>query len=304
MIIDAFPFCDEIDMLELRLGQLYPYVDKFLLVETNLTYRGQEKPLHYQQNKDLFIRWSDKIIAVDSKTPKMGAWYFEIEQRNVLADVVRSLNPDPEDTIVFSDCDEIPNPKVIMDYTPDLGMRNLKQYTFYYNYNHLFNYGSRAWSRARIGRVIDFLQWGAYEFRQGPRDLDPTFPSLEDGGWHGSYFSLIPKIRKKVDSISHDDLSPYIHARTNQQLAEDVFYGRDLFHRQGVADAERWGTYDTRLPSYFLSNVDRFKMFTNEWQYTENRKLLNSPIEPIYTEPPAMPPVRKTRPILRPLTKR
>lgn len=307
MIIDAFPFNDELDMLELRLGQLDSVVDKFVLVETNLTYRGAEKPLYYQQNKGLFEKWNHKIVAVDANTPRQGAWYFEIAQRNVLTDVIRGLNPNEDDTIVFSDCDEIPNPEVVKAYTPDLGLRNLKQYTFYYNYNHLFNYGHRSWSRARIGRVQDFYHWGAYEFRQGPRDLDPTFPSLENGGWHGSYFGLLPKIRRKVDSISHDDLAPFIHSRTDQQLAEDIFYGRDLYHRQGVGDAQHWSINDPRLPSYFLSNRERFKMFTNEFQYTENRRLLETAPQhvpvPVVVKPTGGY-IAVSHPLRRPLTKR
>ena len=308
MIIDAFPFNDELDMLELRLGQLDEVVDKFVLVETNLTYRGTPKPLYYQENKHLFEKWNHKIIAVDANTPRQGSWYFEMAQRNVLTDVVRNLGPGLDDTIVFSDCDEIPNPEVVKAYTPDLGLRNLKQYTFYYNYNHMFNYGDRSWSRARIGRVQDFYQWGPYEFRQGPRDLDPSYPSLENGGWHGSYFGLIDKIRRKVDSISHDDLSPFIHSRTDQQLAEDIFYGRDLYHRAGIPDAQRWETYDLRLPSYFRSNIERFVMFTNEYQYIHNRNRVLSPTQhvpvPFVQPPPFAPLPRRAGAPVRPLTRR
>jgi len=303
MIIDAFPFCDELDMLELRLGQLDSVVDKFVLVETNLTYRGAPKPLYYQENKQLFSRWNHKIVAVNSNTSRMGAWYFEIEQRNVLKGVIKDLNPNENDTIVFSDCDEIPNPEIVKNYTPDLGLRNLKQFTFYYNFNHMFNYGDRSWSRARIGRVSDFDYYGPYEFRQGPHDLDPSHPSLENGGWHASYFGLLPKIRKKVDSISHDDLSPFIHSRTNLELAQDIFYGRDLYHRQGIPDAQRWEINDSRLPSYFLSNVSRFRLFTNEFQYEENKKFLNdhvpTPVPPVV---PPQPPMARICTLRRPLT--
>lgn len=282
MIIDAFPFNDELDMLELRLGQLDSVVDKFVLVETNLTYRGAPKPLYYQDNKHLFSRWAHKIVAVNSNTPRQGAWYFEIEQRNVLKNVIRDLNPNENDTIVFSDCDEIPNPEVVKNYTPDLGLRNLRQFTFYYNFNHMFNYGDRSWSRARIGRVSDFMYWGPYEFRQGPRDLDGSHPYLDNGGWHASYFGLLPKIRKKVDSISHDDLSPFIHSRTDKELLDDIYHGRDLYHRAGIADAQHWAEHDSRLPSYYLENFERFKMFTNAYQYNENLKLAQtSPHVPI-----------------------
>jgi beta-1,4-mannosyl-glycoprotein beta-1,4-N-acetylglucosaminyltransferase len=274
MIIDAFPFNDELDLLELRLGQLDSVVDKFVLIETNLTYRGSEKPLYYQQNKQLFEKWNHKIVAVDSHTPRQGAWYFEIEQRNVLSGVLRDLGVRGEDTIVFSDCDEIPNPDVMMRYTPDLGLRNLKQYTFYYNYNHCFDYGNRSWSRARIGTVADIWKWGPYEFRQGPRDLDPSHPSIENGGWHGSYFGDVERIRKKVNSISHDDMSPFVNARSDKELAEDMYNGRDLYHRAGIGDAQRWATNDPRLPSYFLANTERFKAFTNEHFFEKYKHLL------------------------------
>lgn len=303
MIIDAFPFNDELDMLELRLGQLDSVVDKFVLVETNLTYRGAPKPLYYQENKHLFSKWAHKIVAVNSNTPRQGAWYFEIAQRNVLKDAIRDLNPKEEDTIVFSDCDEIPNPEVVKNYTPDLGLRNLKQFTFYYNFNHMFNYGDRSWSRARIGRVSDFYYWGAYEFRQGPRDLDPTHPSLENGGWHASYFGLLPKIRRKVDSISHDDLSPFIHSRTNRELADDIHNGRDLYHRQGVADAQWWDTFDPRLPPYFLSNQNRFNMFTDAYQRSENMRHMDEHV-PVPVSPAAapQPPMARICTLRRPLT--
>ena len=275
MVIDAFPFNDELDLLELRLGQLDSVVDKFILIETNLTYRGSAKPLYYQQNKHLFEKWNHKILAIDAHTPLQGAWYFEMVQRNVLGDVLRNLGAKGEDTIVFSDCDEIPNPEVVKAYTPDLGLRNLKQYTFYYNFNHCFDYGNRSWSRARIGTVADIWKWGAYEFRQGPRDLDPSFPSLENGGWHGSYFNTtIERTRRKVYSISHDDLHPYIRSRSDKEIADDIYHGRDLYHRSGVGDAQHWATDDARLPYYFLQNTDRFKMFTNQYFYNTNKHLL------------------------------
>lgn len=275
MIIDAFPFNNELDILELRLGQMDSAVDQFILVETDLTYMGTPKPLYYQENKHLFEKYNHKIIAVDSHTPLQGAWYFEQSQRNALTDVIKGLSPDLDSTIVFSDCDEIPNPEVVKNYTPDLAIRNLKQYTFYYNFNSLFDYGNRAWSRARIGTVRHFYHWGAYEFRQGPRDLDPSYPSLENGGWHGSYFSsTVDSIRKKVYSISHDDLHPYIRSRSDKEIAEDILNGRDLYHRYGIADAQHWETNDSRLPPYFLANQERFKMFTRAYFEEENKGLL------------------------------
>ena len=51
MIIDAFLFCHELDTLELRLRILFDQVDLFILVESDLTFMGDKKPLFYSINK-------------------------------------------------------------------------------------------------------------------------------------------------------------------------------------------------------------------------------------------------------------
>ena len=45
MIIDSFPFFNEIDLLDLRLNYLNNYVDKFILVEGTKSHQGKEKKL-------------------------------------------------------------------------------------------------------------------------------------------------------------------------------------------------------------------------------------------------------------------
>ena len=95
--------------------------------------------------------------------------------------------------------------------------------------------------------------------------MDPNWPSIDFGGWHASYFSdNLERMRRKVYSISHDDLHPYIKERGDKQLLDDVLNGSDLYHRSGIGDGEAWATNDPRLPSYFLQNPERFKMFTKD----------------------------------------
>ena len=276
MIIDAFIMNDELDLLELRLGQLDSVVDYFVFVEADRTFMGTSKPLYYQDNKQLFSKWHGKIKHAVCPPSQAGSWEFEKVQREVLVNMIHSLNPSEDDTLSFSDLDEIPNPDVIKSYTPDMGLRTLRQFTFYYNFNHCMNYGGRAWSRARIGRIRDMHdRGGVVEFRGGVGDMDPNFPYIDNGGWHGSYFNqTVEKTRRKVYSISHDDLHPYIKARTDKQIAEDILNGSDLYHRYGIGDAEYWETTDPRLPPYFLQNQERFKMFTNQYFYDTNKQLL------------------------------
>jgi beta-1,4-mannosyl-glycoprotein beta-1,4-N-acetylglucosaminyltransferase len=53
-VIDVFPFFNELDILEIRLNILDPYVDCFILSEATKTFSGLDKPLYYQENKDRF----------------------------------------------------------------------------------------------------------------------------------------------------------------------------------------------------------------------------------------------------------
>jgi hypothetical protein len=63
-IVDAFPFFNEIEMLRVRLAELSPVVDKFILVESEMTHSGKPKELLFEQNREMFEPWLDKIIHV------------------------------------------------------------------------------------------------------------------------------------------------------------------------------------------------------------------------------------------------
>ena len=61
-VFDSFIFFNELDLLELRLNILNDVVDYFVLTESPFTVSGNEKPLYYQENKDRFGKFNDKII--------------------------------------------------------------------------------------------------------------------------------------------------------------------------------------------------------------------------------------------------
>ena len=63
-IIDCFIFYNELDMLEYRLSILYDVVDYFVICEASRTFVGKPKPYFYNENKERFSRYADKIIHV------------------------------------------------------------------------------------------------------------------------------------------------------------------------------------------------------------------------------------------------
>lgn len=60
-IIDAIFFYDEIDVLILRLTELYNSVDHFIIMESGIDLDGKTKQLVYKENEFLFEKWKDKI---------------------------------------------------------------------------------------------------------------------------------------------------------------------------------------------------------------------------------------------------
>ena len=145
MVVDAFIFFNELKMLQFRLEEMYEHVDYFVLVESDLTFSGNPKKLYFQENKDLFTKYLDKIIYVKSelptqiiyetpeeiydllKSPKyptvvqitdkirecetidsnFDCWVREYMQRNNIIKGLEIINPKDEDIILISDVDEI-----------------------------------------------------------------------------------------------------------------------------------------------------------------------------------------------------
>jgi hypothetical protein len=60
-IYDCFLFNNELELLRLRLSELYSCVDYFVICECAVTFSGVKKPLYYLENKILFESFQDKI---------------------------------------------------------------------------------------------------------------------------------------------------------------------------------------------------------------------------------------------------
>ncbi len=113
-IYSAFPFCNELELLELRLREHWDYVDKFILVESTRTQQGSPKALHYNDNKSRFQEFSEKIIHL-IYTPTeddfvcLGenlSWLEDRQRRYIIHGLVESSE---NDIVMMSDADEIPD---------------------------------------------------------------------------------------------------------------------------------------------------------------------------------------------------
>ena len=124
MIVDAFTFLNEKELVELRIKYLNELVDCFLIVEADVTHTGKEKKWNFSEllNNNL-KEFSHKIqyhqMKVDLKKAEAEkssnykggtwgrSWKVESMQRNFIKDAYKSFSP--SDIIIISDLDEIPS---------------------------------------------------------------------------------------------------------------------------------------------------------------------------------------------------
>jgi len=129
-IFDCFTFFNEFDLLEIRLSYLYPYVDHFIIAESDTTHNGAEKPFNFQAQRDRYKRFEDKIIYIASEMPEFsgdikGAWKREGFQRDEIKRGLQQANAQPDDIVLLSDLDEIINAKLVVQLAND-GLENVQ----------------------------------------------------------------------------------------------------------------------------------------------------------------------------------
>ena len=136
-IFDCFTFYNELDLLEIRLEELYNTVDYFVIVEANQTFTNRPKPYNFEQAHVRYSKYMDKIIyvKVDDMPGSANPWDNETHQRNAIA---RGLvYAERDDIVIVSDADEIPRPSAIAQ------LRNSDQMIFAFRmalFNFKFNY--------------------------------------------------------------------------------------------------------------------------------------------------------------------
>ncbi|CAN8004887.1 unnamed protein product [Ixodes hexagonus] len=115
-VINALNFNHELDLLEIRLHELYSVVDVFIVCESNYSALGEPKPLRLlpQLMKGFLAEYQDKIVhVVLNHFPDKGredGWYADGYQRTFLwkhgRQRISGLRDD--DLFVLTDADEIP----------------------------------------------------------------------------------------------------------------------------------------------------------------------------------------------------
>ena len=265
MLIDAMLFCNELDLLEIRLHELDPIVDKFVIVESLGRIGSAElKPAFLKENWE-FVRSFEKkihyVLLEDLIPPFDGSrespWEREWYQRNHLLQAIREICSSEDDIVTLSDCDEIPRMETVRDNLKS-ELQVLEQDLFYYTVNNRLSYGRAV----NIGSLREIERAGGPQAVRGKRG---ELPAVKNGGWHFSFFGGIEKIKFKLKSYSHalDDLCQQASKFSDEKIRELILTRKDLFLHD-FPDQQHWKSDDPRLPKYFLEHPISFRHFTEE----------------------------------------
>src|SRR5262245_901667 len=120
MIVDGFIFFNELDLLEIRLQELAPVVDRFLLIEARETHTLKPKPLYFDENRERFRPFLDRIehVVVDRFPDRNSFWNAEFWQRDLIGTTFCEMATHDDDLLLFCDADEIPAASAVTQ--PDL----------------------------------------------------------------------------------------------------------------------------------------------------------------------------------------
>ena len=262
-IIDCFIFYNEFDLLTYRLNVLNDVVDYFVLVESTHTFVGKEKPLFYNENKQLFEKFNHKIIHVivddfPHKYPNINfenreQWTNEAFQRNCISRGLSSLNLQPTDIITITDVDEIPNPSILENIKTNIlqiSVNILEMDFYYYNLNTRMN---NKWHHAKI------LSFQKYKELNLPCDNIRFYDCqiIPSAGWHLSYFGNEKFIKNKLENFSHQEYNK-TEFTNEKQIEERIKNKSDLFGRTGINMTNIPIKENTNLPCLYDKYLTQF----------------------------------------------
>ncbi len=228
-IFDVFLFLNELDLLELRLEILYDVVDYFIITELFETFSGKSKPLLYEKEKNRFKKYSDKIIynpvsrkqLEDLKNKRWSHYVSDFDEvipyqnggkayKYSHKSIKREVNhrdsailgfwnlAEPDDYILLSDLDEIPNPLTIQKskLSGDNEIFYFKMEWFLYWINNKI---SKPW----FGTVLfkfKYLKEKSLSNLRYASSNEQSVPGriIKNGGWHFSYLGGFQAIRNKL----------------------------------------------------------------------------------------------------------
>lgn len=234
-IYDCFLFYNELDILEIRLKELYDIVDCFVIAESNLTFTGLPKEYTFEKNKERFAPYLDKIrhFKIEDGPDTTDPWERERHQRRALGRGLTGVNP--EDWVIISDADEVPRASLVQSVkNGEIDHRRIlcfvPQFNFRLNYMKVVpNAKHSQMMFIKFKYFTDTYTERKYSFFWVPKPEDTV--AVDHAGWHFTFFGNDAHCLKKIGSYSHTEANTE-NVRNNFNIENMIKnrHGFDVFN--------------------------------------------------------------------------
>jgi len=204
-IFDVFLFNNELRILKMKLHEMADFIDAFVLVEARETFTGAPKPLIFQENREQFAAFADKIVhVVVDRFPDhvRHPWAREYYQRDMgitgLSGRVRE-----DDLVIVSDSDEVVSRDAVQDFDGECAPMGLERMRFFLNYRQALPRG-RLKEYPSVWRAGYLRSIGLSSARETLRSEKKT-RRISPAGWHFTCVTDAPGIAAKLDNSSHQE---------------------------------------------------------------------------------------------------
>ena len=285
-IIDTTTFFEENMMMDIRFNVLNPYVDKFIVCESEYTHSGKKKNINFDIND--YPKFKNKIIHLILKNEpanliksenltvqekRMNSIYRIRDQRNFIKNNLNEFSS--EDFIIYSDNDEIPNLEKFDLKATKKKFVIFDQQIFYYKLNlslpNLNWFGSKA-CKIKYLKSVDFLR-NIKNREYSNFRIDTLFSDnkqnsvqiVKNGGWHFSNLKNYKELEKKY--LNDENHAEYeLQNSSIKKIQENIERRIVPYNYQAKKDSpDRFSEtsltkVDTAiLPEYIKENIDKFK---------------------------------------------
>ncbi len=258
-IYDCFQYFDEDHIVDLRMNILDKYVDFFVISESTRTHQGKNKKINFDLKN--FSKFKKKIIFITADYKEKinferhigGESPIEQHQRNSLIKGINNASPD--DLIILSDSDEIPDLSKLPEIKKNKKFIAFSQKMFMYKLN-LQNVDESNWIGSRVTkkRYIQTMQdLRNIKFKNYPFwRFDKFNQQIINGGWHFSFMQTPQQILNKIKSFSHGE---YNDKDLNlRDIEHKILNNEDIF---GRGKNLKKILIDDNYPEYVIQNKDK-----------------------------------------------
>ena len=171
-IFDCITFFDENFLTNLRFEILDKVVDYFIVGESRFDHKGGPKPINFFLKNNKFKNRVRHLVIEEQFPDLSNGWLAESYQREKIFNGLNDASDD--DYIIFSDSDEIPNPKILQNFSLKKKYAILLQKMYVYKIN-IFNKYETPWEGTRVCKKKIFKEFYAFKKKNYQKKRFKTF---------------------------------------------------------------------------------------------------------------------------------